>query len=302
LKRIAAVLVPFVLLLAVATGALAAKPFPNVIALPDGWLPEGVAVGKGHTFYSGSRANGAVYAGDLRTGAGSIVVPGTPGRIAVGLKVDQHGRIFVAGGGEGTAYVYGSDGAELRAYTLAPGFINDVVVTRSAAWFTNSSRAEVYRVDIAPDGTLATAAVTVPLTGDWEQVAGFNANGIDATPNGDQLVVVNSTTGKLYLVDAATGIADEIDLGSATVTMGDGILLEGKTLFVVRNRLNLVAVIDLAADLRSGSVVDEITSANFDIPTTVARFGNRLVLVNARFTTPPTPTTTYTAVTVPRSS
>lgn len=300
MKRAAVLLVPIVVLLAAATGALAAKPFPDVIALPDGWLPEGVAVGKGHTFYSGSRANGAVYAGDLRTGEGAIVVPGTSGRIAVGLKVDNRDRIFVAGGPEGKAYVYGPDGGELRAYTLGTGFINDVVVTNTAAWFTNSARPELYRVDIAPDGTLDDVAEVVPLGGDWEQVTGFNANGIDATADGSRLVVVNSATGKLYLVDAATGVADEIDLGGDTVTAGDGILLEGTTLYVVRNRLNLVAVVGLAADLRSGTVVDAITSPHFDVPTTVARFGDRLVLVNARFTTPPTPATPYTAVIVRR--
>ncbi len=48
----------------------------------------------------------------------------------------------------------------------------------------------------------------------------------------------------------------------------------------------------------SGTVAGELTSANFDIPTTIASLGNRLYLVNARFSTPPTSTTPYAMVAV----
>ncbi|NUT95827.1 MAG: superoxide dismutase, partial [Saccharothrix sp.] len=50
----------------------------------------------------------------------------------------------------------------------------------------------------------------------------------------------------------------------------------------------------------SGKLVTKITDPRFDVPTTVAAFANRLYLPNARFTTPPTPTTTYNAVAVPK--
>jgi sugar lactone lactonase YvrE len=125
------------------------------------------------------------------------------------------------------------------------------------------------------------------LSEDFEVVPGFNANGIDATPNGESLVVVNSTTGLLYRVDPTSGEATEIDLGGDTVTAGDGILLDGKTLYVVRNQLNQIAVVDLAPDLSSGELVDSIADPDFDVPTTVAEFGNSLYAVNARFGTDP---------------
>src|SRR5439155_18096943 len=54
---------------------LAAKTFPAIINLPDGWLPEGVVVGRGHVIYAGSRRHGAIYAADLRTGQGFVAVP-----------------------------------------------------------------------------------------------------------------------------------------------------------------------------------------------------------------------------------
>ena len=82
----------------------AAAAFPDTLPLPDGWLPEGIATGTGTTIYSGSRADGSIWKGDLRTGEGEILVD-TDGRVAVGLKVDR-GLLFVAGGPTGDAYVY----------------------------------------------------------------------------------------------------------------------------------------------------------------------------------------------------
>ena len=46
-------------------------------------------------------------------------------------------------------------------------------------------------------------------------------------------------------LDPATGEATEVDLGGASLTNGDGILLDGRTLYVVRNRLNQIAVVEL---------------------------------------------------------
>lgn len=280
----------------------AAPGFPEIIALPDGFRPEGIAVGAGHSFYAGSIPTGAIYKGDLRTGTGAELVPATAGRAAIGLAVDQRERVFVAGGATGRAFVYdGHTGATLATYVLSdpgdgPTFVNDVVVTKDAAWFTDSFRPVLYRVPIARSGALGAQAdvATVALTGDYVQVPGFNLNGIDATANGKTLVVVQSGTGKLFTVDPATGASAQIALaGGESVPAGDGILLDGRTLYVVQNQLNLVARGDLAPDLSTGTVVSRTGAPSFDVPTTVARFGNRLYLVNARFTAPPVPTTEY---------
>jgi hypothetical protein len=75
-------------------------------------------------------------------------------------------------------------------------------------------------------------------------------------------------------------------------------LLEGRRLLVVQNRLNRLAVLHLDRAGTSGRLVHTITDERFDVPTTVARYGRRLYLPNARFTTPPTPQTPYTAVAV----
>jgi sugar lactone lactonase YvrE len=286
-----------------ASAASANDSFPETIPLPNGWLPEGIAI-EGTTFYAGSRANGAVYSGDLRTGEGSILVAGVPGRVATGLKFNN-GLLFVSGASTGRAWVYDADtGDQLREYVFATTppatFINDVVVTNAGAFFTDSNRAVLYKVPLAPNGTPAEMFETIPLTGEYQHVSGFNLNGIDATPNGKTLIAVQSSTGKLFTIDPETGITNEIDLGGATVTNGDGILLHGNTLYVVRNRNNEIAVIGLAPDLSSGAIVGTITDPDFDVPTTLARHGSRLYLPNARFTTPPTPSTPYNIVQVQR--
>ena len=61
-----------------------------------------------------------------------------------------------------------------------------------------------------------------------------------------------------------------------------------------------LAVIRLDRRGTSGTVRERVTDPRFDVPTTVARFGNRLYLPNARFGIPSPETATYNAVAIPR--
>jgi sugar lactone lactonase YvrE len=279
----------FALLLALATPAAgSATAFPNRIDLPDNFAPEGIAIGRGHTFFTGSLSLQGIWRGDLRSGEGAFLVEG--GGPFVGMKADAQDRLWVAGGPAGTGYLFdAATGTSLATIPLAPAgeasFVNDVVVTGDAAYFTDSFRGVVYRVSL--DGT---SVSEVDLTAIAPAAPGvFRLNGIDATPNGDMLIIVDSTAGALYSVDAASGNAAPIDLGGATVTAGDGIVLHGQTLYVVRNAANLIAVVHLAPGRATGTVVGEI-EGDFDVPTTAARFGSALYVVNARFgTTDPDP-------------
>jgi hypothetical protein len=85
-------------------------------------------------------------------------------------------------------------------------------------------------------------------------------------------------------------------LGTETVVNGDGLLLEGQTLFVVQNRLNQVAVIDLSSDFAKGTVRTRITNPLFDVPTTLTAAGTGLYAVNARFGVQMSPDTAYTVI------
>jgi sugar lactone lactonase YvrE len=280
--------------------AAAAAAFPATIPLPRGFQPEGIAI-RGNTFYVGSIPTGAVYRGNVRTGQGAVLVQGATGRAATGIAIDNRNRLFVAGAGTGRAFVYNArTGALIRSYMLAsaPTFINDVVVTRTAAYLTDSQKRVLYRVAIGGRGALADNAQTIPLTGDFELESGFNANGIDATPNGRWLVIVQSNTGELFRVNPSTGATTEIALGGATVPNGDGILLDGRTLYVVQNQLNQIAVIRVNAALTSGTVRTRITDSRFVVPTTIDDHGRRLYAVNARFNATTPSTTDYQVIQV----
>ena len=286
---------------ALASTASSFDVFPTEIALPNGWLPEGIAIGALPYAFFGSRADGDLYRVNLITGDGSVFSQG-PGTPSVGLKVDLRARLFVAGGPGGNGRVVNAiTGEILASYTFAsaPTFVNDVVLTPQAAWFTDTQRAFLYKVPLGHFGRLPSQAdvVEVPLGGAW---AGTGANGIARTPDGDALLVIQSPTGLLFRVDPATGNATQVDLGGTLLLNGDGLLLLGRTLFVVQNRLNRVAVVELNRAGTSGEVTQYLTDPRFDVPTTVAAFGNRLYLPNARFTTPPTPETTYNAVAIPK--
>jgi sugar lactone lactonase YvrE len=265
--RMLAVLAGLLLIIAAPASA---RPFPDVIPLPNGFQPEGIDI-RGKSFYVGSIPTGAVFRGDLRTGAGSVLVPPQTGRAAIGLDVDARGRIFVAGGPTGQAFVYDArTGTALASYQLATGlptFVNDVVVTRDAAWFTESQQSVLYRVPIGRRGALGSQAdvEALPLTGDFELAAGFNVNGIDTTPSGKKLVIVQSNIGRLYTVDPNTGKADLVELSGGDVRFGDGILLDRRKLYVVQNQLNRVAVVRLSRGLRSGTIIEHLTDPALDV-------------------------------------
>ncbi|MGY0060232.1 SMP-30/gluconolactonase/LRE family protein [Streptomyces sp. LZ34] len=284
-----------------AASAPARAAWPTEFPLPDGFLPEGITIGRRPYAYMGSRANGAVYRTDLRTGEGGVVHEGATGTVAVGLKLDEDGLLYVAGGGGGSARVVDSRTGELvTTYQLTDAtghFINDVILLGDRAWFTDSRDAVLYGV---PRGR-AGAVRRLPLSGDWVQTPNVNnANGIVGTPDGRGLIVVSSSPGRLYHVDLKSGHATEIALaGAADVANGDGLLRIGRTLYVVQNRLNLIGVFDLDTGSRTATLRRTVTDPRFDVPTTAARWGDRLYLVNARFTSPQTPETTFNGVAVP---
>ena len=305
-------LLMLVAMLATTASAAPGDTFPKIISLLNGWQSEGIASGRGTSFYAGSLADGRIYAGDFRTGKGSVVTPGQSGLMAVGMYVDQRTNyLFVAGGLGGQGRVYdASTGDEARSYQFqsppSATFINDVIVTREAAYFTDSFQGFLYRVPLGPGGALPdqSAVKRIPLSGDFVQVPGafvFNTNGIEATSNGRWLVIVQSVTGKLFRVDPQTGVTKLIDLGGATLPNGDGLRFAGSRLYVVQNSFNQIAVVNLNNDLTSGAVERTITDPAFRVPTTIASFGDSLYAVNARFGVPNPDQVDYDIVKVARN-
>ena len=277
----------------------------KTVALPQGFQPEGITMGDGPTAYVGSLADGSIYAADLFTGEGTILVQGSPGSLfAVGLDFhERSGHLFVAGGLTGDGRIYDTDTGELmhQLPLSAPwmSWINDDFVTRDAAYFTNSFAPEIYKVALTPQGEPSGAVQTLPLHGDWQQFTNpaptgpsdmyANANGIVAIPGNGTLVVVNYFSGLLYTVDPVTGFASEIDTGGVTVPFGDGLVLMGKTLYVVQNFITppqapgQIAVFTLSPDYSAATLTGYLTDTDLGVPSTADLFGPWLYAVDARF-------------------
>jgi sugar lactone lactonase YvrE len=266
----------------------------EIIVLPGATSTEGIAVGRGSTFYAGDLFTGDIYRGDLQRLTAELFIDAPKGRMAAGMKVDQRGDLlFVAGGFTGQGYVYDTaTGATLAVYQFGDPsngtVINDVAVTQEGAWFTDSVQPRLYFVPLSPSGSPGEFR-TLPLTGPAAAITGeFNLNGIAATPNGDTLIVAHSDAAKLYTVNPGTGSSAEIT--GVSVPNVDGILLEAGRLWAVLNFSNQILEIRLSPDLASGVVEAVITSSLFQVPSTVARHGSDLAVVNAKFDTgiPPT--------------
>jgi sugar lactone lactonase YvrE len=292
--RLARVVLPLLVLslvAAVAVPAAAARP-AEVIVLPGATSAEGIAAGRGATFYAGDLFAGDIFRGNIRRGIAELFIDAPAGRQAVGMAADlRHDLLFVAGGFTGQGYVYDlNTGATVASYQFATPpatVINDVAVTRRGAWFTDSVQGQLYFVPVSRAGVPGPSQ-TLALSGPAADTSGeFNLNGIQATANGKTLIVAHSANGQLYTVDPRTGASATI--AGVSVPNVDGIVLEGRRLWAVQNT-NQVTRIRLTLDLASGVVEKVITSDLFQVPATAALFGRRLAVVNAKFDTgiPPT--------------
>jgi hypothetical protein len=274
-------------LLALAPAAATAAPPAQVIVLPGASGAEGIAAGKGTTFYAGDLVRGDIFVGDVRRGTAELLIDAPDdGRPAVGLATDlRHDLLFVGGGGSGQGYVYNTRTRQpVASYDFgdpATTMVNDAVVTPAGAWFTNSLAAQLFFVPVVCG--VPGPARTLEVTGPAAAIMGFNLNGIEATPSGETLIVAHNALGKLFTVDPRTGASAEI--AGVAVPGADGIVLDDRRIWVVQAFRNQVTEWRLSADLSSGTLTELITDPLFRVPTTVARFGSRLALVNSHFDT-----------------
>ena len=289
MRRLAAALAATLAMSVLALPASAA-PFPSSVPLPVDFQPEGIAVGTGSTFYSGSLWDGDIYRGSLRSGDGGVFID-VSGRQALGMKVDE-GRhlLFVAGGFTGHGYVYstrtGATIADLPLGTPGASLVNDVALTRHAAYFTDTFAPVIYKVPISPDGTLGpTESITVTGPAGVSIPGTFGLNGIDAPSDGSVLLVNHTQLGILATVDPDTGESTLVDITGGALVAGtpDGLVLAGHTAWVVQNFANAVAEVQLSPDMSMGRLVQTISDPAFRVPTTAAIHGSRLALVNSRF-------------------
>lgn len=280
----------------------------NQYALPgDNVWPEGIA-GQASTgdFYVGSSATGAIYKGNINTPTTAEFLPaGSDGRTDVrGMKVDGRGRLYMSGGATGQMFVYNLSDKKLLAKFasgVTPTFINDVAIAPNGdAYFTDSQSPNVYRV--TADVTAQNAFERWDLANTPLKYAqGFNLNGIVVTPDGKYVLTVQSNTGQLWRIETANRAVTEVGLPEPMMA-GDGMLLDGQTLYVMRNAAKELVTLTTGPDYAKGAVRSKTTNEAWDFPTTFTRLGNRLLVVNGQLnkrTANQAPTLPFTVSSVP---
>jgi hypothetical protein len=300
-------------------GAAAEQKWPDEIAIPTGFEAEGIELGQGNEFFLGgfsfssvfgeafgvshemSEFAGAIYKGNLRTGKGTILAPPT-GKPVSGLSYDPRTDYLYAATGFGDLFngsftdqgviVYdASSGEVVTEITFGNGIvINDVLVTRRAVYFTDSLNPDLYKLVLKKDGRLPSNPVfeVIPMPG-FEMVEGFNANGLVGGFGGKKLVIVNITTGVLYRVVTASGEASPIEIEGAEQLFpdGDGLYLDDRTLYIMQNFSNKVAVVQLSRNLRRGEFIKNIPGEGeinpLNIATSIIGLRKKLYAINTHF-------------------
>lgn len=297
--RVAATVVVFLALslgvsgLGASQTALAQSSEDSTVTYPlpgEEVFPEGIAYQEATgDFFVSSTTDGTIYRGNVAADTTEVFLePGTDNlTTAVGMAVDGQGHLFISGGDTGQAIVYTTeDGTLIESFSNGEDqtFINDVTVTPDgSAYFTDSMNPELYRATPSADGGYEFEPFLNFESTVVEYGEGFNLNGIASSPDGRYLVTVQSSTGNLYRIDTTTSEVTQIDTGGADLTNGDGILLDGRTLYVVRNEQEMIVPVQLSADYSSGTAGEAFTSEAFMYPTTIASYDGRLLAVNSQF-------------------
>jgi hypothetical protein len=307
-------------------GAVAQQNWPEAIAIPTGFEGEGIELGKGHEFFVGgfsysstlvpafggpadypiSEYAGAIYKGNLRTGEGAILVdPPLTGKTVSGLSYDPRtDYLYAATGfgsgkffadftftGQGVTVYDASSGDEIAEITFGDDIvINDCLVTRRAVYCTDSFNPNLYKVVLGKGGRLPSNPEfeVIPMP-DFGMIDGFNANGLVGDFDGEQLVIVNITTGVLYRVDTASGEASPLEIEGAEQLFpdGDGLYMNDRTLYIMQNFSDKIAVVQLSEDLSGGEFIKRIPGEGefnpLNIATSIIGFGNSIYAINTNF-------------------
>jgi Cu-Zn family superoxide dismutase len=240
---------------------------PKSYVLPgDTLFPEGMGydASKGD-FFVGGIGGGAVLRGDVNDPNVKVFsAAGADGRnAALGARPD-HKRVFVGSFGSGKVWIYNENNGKLIAILdtgMPSSILNDFsFLPDGTAFVTDSTNPFLWRITFAHDGK-PTLDKFLDFTGTpFVYAAGINADGIVTSPNGRYLVVNQLSTGKLFRVDVATKAVTQIDDGGFDLTNADGMDLQGRSLYVVRNANAQIVKVDLSPDFSTG-VVDTVTTS-----------------------------------------
>jgi sugar lactone lactonase YvrE len=267
-------------------------PLPSQYVLPGSRVfPEGIAYDErtGLVFVS-STTDGTIFRGRSSDETlTTFLAGGTDGRTtAIGLEVDDEGHLFVAGGATGQVWVYdeitGALLARLSVGGSSPTFLNDIAVDRDGiGYVTDSQRPIIYRV-VPNDAGGYTIEPWLTLTGTpLVYLPGFNLNGIVVSSNDKYLFTIQSNTGKIFRIEIATKEVLQVDVGGALFPNGDGLWLQGNSLYVLQNQQETISEIRLQGNHARGTLVSQTTDPSFMFPTSLVGARGRLLVVNSQF-------------------
>ncbi|MEX2534391.1 MAG: PQQ-dependent dehydrogenase, methanol/ethanol family [Trueperaceae bacterium] len=260
-------------------------------------FPEGIVhQQEDGTLYVGSSVDGAIYWGNPDSDELTVFVEGESSiDAAFGMAIDDMDRLWVVGGPTGMIGVFDSESGETLATMEAPPadngtFLNDVVAAPDGyVYITDSARPVLFRAQASEsevgelEGWLDLSDTPIDYGGEGEGPPATNLNGIVVTDDGNYLITVDMNDGKLYRVDLHDQEVSEIDLNGESVMNGDGLIIDGQMLYVVRLTENEVVTVELADDYSSGTVEARFTDPSLQWPATAALIDDRLYLVNTQF-------------------
>lgn len=272
------------------------------IDLPRGVRSEGVTHLAGSNFLASDVFTGNIYLIDVYSQLITSAVRAPPGRLSAGIWGTK-AHIFAAGTGarggtpaKAEMYVYDTVTGAPIANCQAPNgsFVNDVVANHRYAYFSDSGRAQIYRMKL---NSLPQCDITViplrPASLFDDNPNAFYSNGIH-TFYSQGLLLANTAQQTIYFVDAKRDfkVTEVLYDGPVDSLPGvDGIERVYNTLYVTQNRLNKISVWKLMFNGSTRRVtlkfVKDITRpGEFGTPTTVAVSKNRLVAANFNLTAP----------------
>lgn len=277
--------------------------WPDLIPIPAGFQPEGIEMGRDQDFFvgvlswSGDLTNaGAIYKGNVMTGEGQVLVSPT-GKKLSGLSYDARSDYLYAATGHSGGFAGPRWEQGVKVYTGTSGrllgeiifgddmVINDVLVTDTGVYCTDSISTTLYRIPLEDNGSVfGSTPEKIEMTG-FEMVDGFNANGLVGDFDGKELVIVNISSGVLYRVDTASGAATPVTVHGDEVLFpdGDGLHMDGRMLYICQNFTQKIAVVELSNDLAEGMFVKNLVSDDFSIPTTITGYGSCIYAINTHF-------------------
>ena len=249
-------------------------------------FPEGMALSSDGMVVTGSSTTGTIYTAeqsDSTLVARSVAGANLPA--ALGMTVDAN-RLYFTSGDNAQVGVYDLNTNQAVNVYTAPSptagdstLLNDLVLVGDYGYVTDSYRPVLFR--FATDGSASELTPWLDLTDSpIRYESGFNLNGIDVTPGGEHLIVMQSNTGKLFRITVATQEITEINLDGENIQGGDGIYLAENRVYVALNAPGKVARVAMNADFSRGEVT--IVAEDLQFPTAVAVDKSVLYILNSQ--------------------